>query len=140
MGDLARSQVSLRIFGDDLEPANISQLLGATPTKSALRGSEKICQISGKTRIAKTGSWHLSSVETAPENLNAQVAEILSCLTTDLAVWRQLSLHYQIDMYCGLFMGHWNDGMSLSVDTMLALGQRGIALNLDIYQSDKADD
>jgi hypothetical protein len=82
----------------------------------------------------------LSSVETAPENLNAQVAEILSCLTTDLAVWRQLSLHYQIDMYCGLFMGHWNDGMSLSVDTMLALGQRGIALNLDIYQSDKADD
>ncbi len=37
-------------------------------------------------------------------------------------------------------MGHWNDGMSLSVDTMLALGQRGIALNLDIYQSDKADD
>lgn len=140
MGVLARSQASLRVFGDDLDPADISQLLGAAPTKSALKGSEKICLISGKTRTAKTGSWHLSAVETAPENLNTQVVEILSCLTTDLEVWQQLSRDYQLDMYCGLFMGHWNDGMSLSVDTMLALGQRGIALNFDIYQSDKADD
>jgi len=36
-------------------------------------------------------------------------------------------------MFCGLFVGNWNDGLSLSPEIMLALGQRRIVLNLDVY-------
>lgn len=134
MGALEYSQAALRIFGDDLIPEDVSNLLGAKPTKSKMKGDEKVCKTSGKVRIATTGSWHLHAEKREPEDLNAQIAEILSQLTSDLAVWEKLCKSYKVDMFCGLFMGHWNDGLSLSPETMLALAQRRIHLNLDIYR------
>jgi len=133
MGALAYSQVTLRIFGDDLIPEDVSNLLGAKATKSKKKGDEKVDKVSGKVRIAKTGSWHLNAEKREPEDLNAQIEEILSQLTSDLAIWEKLCQSYKVDMFCGLFMGNWNDGLSLSPETMQALGQRGVVLSLDIY-------
>jgi hypothetical protein len=83
-------------------------------------------------RIAKTGSWRLSAGRREPEDLEAQILEILGQLTQDLSVWESLS-RYQPDLFCGLFMGNTNDGLPLSAKVLLSLGQRGIALGLDIY-------
>ena len=51
--------VTLRFFGDDLDPDEISQLLGSAPTASARRGDIR----QGKVRsyTAKTGSWRFST-------------------------------------------------------------------------------
>ncbi len=133
MGALEYSQATLRIFGDDLIPDDISDLLGAKPTKSKKKGDEEVGKTSGKVRIAKTGSWHLHAQKREPEDLNAQIEEILSQLTSDLATWEKLCKSYKVDIFCGLFMENWNDGLSLSSEVMLALGQRGIGLSLDIY-------
>ena len=138
MGALEYSQAALRIFGDDLIPEDVSNLLGAKPTKSKMKGDEEVGKTSGKVRIAKTGSWHLHAEKREPEDLNAQIEEILSQLTNDLATWEKLRKSYKVDMFCGLFMGNWNDGLSLSPEIMLALGQRRIGLSLDIYNG--ADD
>jgi len=133
MGALEYSQVTLRIFGEDLIPDDVSNLLGAKPTKSIKKGDEEVGKTSGAMRIAKTGSWHLHAEKKEPEDLNAQIEEILSQLTNDLAIWEKLCQSYKVDMFCGLFMGDWNDGLSLSPKIMHALGQRKIALSLDIY-------
>ena len=138
MGVLEHSQATLRIFGDDLIPEDVSNLLGAKPTKSKKKGDKEVGKTSGKVRIAKTGSWHLHAEKREPEDLNAQIEEILSQLTNDLTVWEGLCQSYKVDMFCGLFMGNWNDGLSLSPEIMLALGQRRIVLSLDIYSG--ADD
>lgn len=134
MGALEYSQAALRIFGDDLIPEDVSNLLGANATKCKKKGDEEVSKTSGKVRIAKTGSWHLHAEKREPENLNAQIDEILSQLTSDLAIWERLCKTYKVDMFCGLFMGHWNDGLNLSPKTMLTLAQRRIDLNLDIYR------
>lgn len=137
MGALDRSCATLRFFGDDLKPERISALLGATPSESCTKGQELIGRSTGKVRIANTGSWRLEAKGREPEDLEAQVFELLGQLTDDLAVWESLSV-YKPDLFCGIFMASSNDGLPLSARALLALGQRGIALDLDIY--DHTDD
>jgi hypothetical protein len=65
--------------------------------------------------------------------MDGQIQEILSQTTQDLAVWRSIGEKHQIDLFCGLFLGGRNEGMSLSAKSLAALGERGIELALDIY-------
>jgi len=43
---------------------------------------------------------------------------------------------YKIDLFCGLFMGGSNEGISISPESMVALGLRHMELGLDIYGAD----
>ena len=135
MGVLDHSIATLRFFGDDLIPEALSSLLGAPPTEAHAKGEEIIGRTTGKVRIAKTGCWRLTAERQQPEDLEAQIFELLAKLTDDLSVWASLS-RYEPDLFCGIFMGSSNDGLPLSAKALLALGQRGIALNLDIYDFD----
>ena len=132
MAHLQRAVASLRIAGDDLDPDQISAALGAAPTHCQAKGQE-ISLLAGRTRIAHFGQWRLHATETEPEDLDGQVAELLGKLTNDLAVWHDLGNRYRIDLFCGWFMGGTNEGVMVSATTLKALGERGIALGLDIY-------
>jgi hypothetical protein len=132
MGAIDHSVATLRFFGDDLVPDEITALLGASPTVSHRKDQELVGSKTGIVRIAKTGSWRLSAARREPEDLEAQILEVLGQLTQDLGVWESLS-RYEPDLFCGLFMGSSNDGLPLSAKVLLSLGQRGIALGLDIY-------
>ncbi len=135
MSAIEHSRACLRIFGDDLVPNEISTALGSTPTNSETRG-EILRSPNGRERVAKCGGWRLDATSTVPEDTDAQVHELLSRLTPDLAVWRDIASRFDVDLFCGWFMGQTNDGAKLSPGTLLALGQRGIALSLDIYAPD----
>jgi len=134
MGEIGHSLATLRLFGDDLMPEEISALLGADPTKACWNGQEIVGRTTGTVRIAKIGSWRLSAARREPEDLEAQILEILDQLTPDLAVWKSLA-RYSPDMFCGIFMASGNDVLCLSAKASLALGERGIALALDIYDA-----
>ncbi len=67
--------------------------------------------------------------------MEGQIFEILGQLTQDLSIWASLS-RFQPDMFCGLFMSSSNDGISLSAKALIALGERGISLALDVYDAD----
>ena len=137
MANLARSVATLRISGDDLLPEEISSLLGSEPTHGQHRGQE-ISNKSGM-RIAKFGHWRLEAKDEEPENLDAQVHELLNRLTPDLLVWSTLSNQFRIDLFCGLFMNKSNEGVSIAPSTLTSLGERGIELSLDIYAPDIDD-
>ena len=131
MAALAHSRATLRLFGDDLVPEEITALLGAEPTRSTFRG-----QVNELTRVPKvwrTGSWRLEAPDAEPANPDGQIAEILDELTPDLEVWRSLAARFKIDLFCGWFMAKGNEGVSLSTDTLRALGERGIRLEIDLY-------
>ncbi|KXU95246.1 hypothetical protein AB839_13210 [Stenotrophomonas sp. DDT-1] len=130
------SLLTLRLFGDDLNPAEITALLGANPTAAHHKGQQLTGNQPDAVRIARTGSWQLDAERREPEDLEAQIFEILDQLTGDLAVWQSLA-RFRPDLFCGLFMGSSNDGVSLSPRVLLALGERGIELGLDIYEADE---
>lgn len=132
------SLVTLRFFGDDLIPDEVTALLGANPTAAHHKGQQLTGSQPGAVRTARTGSWRLSAARREPEDLEAQIFEILDQLTSDFAAWQSLA-PFRPNLFCGLFMGSGNDGVSLSPRALLALGQRGIELGLDIYDADEEE-
>ncbi|MDP1617656.1 DUF4279 domain-containing protein [Phenylobacterium sp.] len=131
MAEISQTAASLRLFGDDLDPDEVTQLLAAAPTQWGRKGDIR----AGPTQhyVEKTGRWHFSAPDAQPGDLEGQIVRILASLTPDTAVWTGLSKRFSIDMYCGLFMRETNEGLELSPETLHAMGQRGISLILDIY-------
>ncbi|WP_407713139.1 DUF4279 domain-containing protein [Comamonas testosteroni] len=133
MSLLARSAATLRLRGDALIPDEVSLLLGPSPTSAEKKGQEVIGQ-NGKVRIARTGVWQLDARHRKPEDLEAQVFELLDQLTPDLEIWDELGRRFTLDLFCGIFMASYNNGLLLSPNALLALGQRSIRLDLDMYE------
>jgi hypothetical protein len=132
MATLDRSVASLRITGDDLEPSTVSALLGVKPTRSHVKGAV-LHSRPGRTRTARFGLWSLDAEDASPADLNEQVLGLLSRLPTEQDTWHQLGASYEVDLFCGWFMGVINEGTSIQADTLSALGSRGIALSIDLY-------
>ena len=133
MACIHHSAASLRIIGDELIPAEITEALGASPTHEQTKGEKMSGKNTGKVRSARTGMWRLRVSDREPEDLDGQIREILGQLTEDLDVWKSISSRYKLDLFCGLFMECSNEGMELSPESLLALGSRGIKIGLDIY-------
>ena len=137
MGALDHSIATLRLFGDDLVPEEITALLGTAPTEARTKGESITSRSTGNVRIARTGSWRLRATRREPEGLESQIFEVLDRLSSNPETWKSLS-RFEPHFFCGIFMRSSNDGMDLSSRALLALGQRGIGISLDIY--DATDD
>ena len=133
MATLQLSVAALRVVGDDVIPSEISLLLGTEPSQASIKGEPIQANQSGRSRSARTGSWRLQVPDREPGDPNAQVADLLGQLTTDLQVWRDVAERFQVDLFCGWLMGESNEGISLTPETLQALGERGIELQVDIY-------
>lgn len=120
-------------MGDHLLPEEITRALGCPPTKSQRKDEVVRHPKSGKESVARIGMWSLEATDRVPSDPDAQVLEILAKLTSDLDVWRSITGSFRVDVFFGLFMKEWNEGLSLSAATMAALGARGIEADFDIY-------
>jgi hypothetical protein len=136
MPALDHTAASLRIIGDDLDPLEITRLLGHEPTSTERKGQEIVGKSTGKVRVARTGAWRLEARARAPGDLDAQIGEILSKLSSDLGVWQKLAERFRVDLFCGLFLSGSTGGEVVSAESMAALGNRRIELGLDIYGGD----
>jgi len=136
MATISRTKATLRISGKDLLPEDISSCLGGFPDFSQELGQE-IANPSGKTRIAKFGMWSLSATDQEPGDLDFQISEILDQLTDNLDSWQELADNYKVDLFCGVFMESDMEGICLSPESLLKLGERKIILGLDIYGPDE---
>ena len=133
MAELYRSCASLRLFGDDLEPEEITRLLCCLPTSSQKRGEIIRHRTDGGQHVAPTGKWLLSENECFPGDLDGQIQRLLGRVTDDLSVWHDLVSRFRTDLFCGIFVQQWNEGFSLSPTVLAALGNRGIKLDFDTY-------
>jgi len=133
MGIAEHSIVSFRIFGDELLPIEVTSLLGCEPTTAFAKGDVRIGSSTGNRYVEKTGRWSLAAEDRRPEDLPAQISEVLGKLPEDPAVWTLLRSRFTMDFFCGVFMGSSNDGLEFPPELLGALSSRGISLSLDIY-------
>jgi ribosomal protein L19 len=142
MSAIHHSIVTLRLYGDDLVPEEITRLLGARPTNACMKGEgkQRVGIKVGDERIAKTGMWRLCASDREPEDIDGQIREIFSQISGDVAVWQDLTKKYRVNLFCGLFMTQTNDGLSISPESMAILAERGIELWFDLYAPDKNGD
>ncbi|WP_019905787.1 DUF4279 domain-containing protein [Methylobacterium sp. 77] len=125
--------MSLRVVGDDLDPAEITALLGRPPTFCTRKGDVRPAR--SRSIVARSGSWHLSVGDDVPGDLNAKIMTLFDDLTGDLTVWTALSRRYRCDVFCGLFLSESNEGTELFPEVLSLLCERGLRLGLDIYGS-----
>lgn len=130
LGPIERSKASLRVVGADLDPDEISRLLGCLPTRTRASAASAG---SGAAPASAPNLWILRAEAASPENLDGQIKALLDRLTQDLSVWTQLAERFELELFCGLFMSHDNQGLGLSVTSLEALACRRIRLGMDIY-------
>jgi Domain of unknown function (DUF4279) len=138
-------RASLRVAGDTLVPAEVTRLLGCNPTRAHAKGELIKGKRTGREHAARTGVWCLAATN-CEQGLGPQILKILNCLKPGPTAWADLASRYRVDLFCGVFLRRYNDGLSIGPDALAALAVRGIELSLDIYSaadndhSGKADD
>lgn len=135
MGAVYESAATLGFYGDDLDPDELTQAFGCAPCVGVKRGG--IWQTArGAEKTARTGSWRIDSLRIRPGNLDTQIQAILGRLSNDLAIWQHLAARYDGKFFCGIFMRDANEGIALLPITLVAISERGLSLDLDIYGGD----
>ncbi len=139
MARIAKTVATLRFFGDDLDPDEITRLLGCQPTTAERKGGLWTTK-RGVEKISPRGSWRLEADDCVPGNLDVQIEYLFSKLISDLNVWNDLAKRLQADVFCGLFLDEANEGLALEPKTLAALGERNLVLGLDIYSEQDGED
>jgi hypothetical protein len=130
--DVSETAASIHIRGDDLDPDEVTRLLGCEP-KSGWRKGEFYTMRSGSRIRAWTGRWMRDVADRAPGDLDGQIAELLKPLTDDLMVWMALSERFDVYLYFGIFIRKYNQAMGLSPATLRMVADRGIRMDFELY-------
>ncbi|WP_406873918.1 DUF4279 domain-containing protein [Aminobacter sp. P9b] len=128
-----RSQVSLNLRGEDLDPKEITALLGCEPKTSWKKGES--VRISEKAKLTKSrvGYWKIS-VE-ASDDIDSAIASLFDRLLPNID-WSALADRFAVEVSCGLWLSGYNQGFNLNKETLNFLSQRRISIDFDIYHEE----
>ena len=134
MAAIARVRVSLRVFGDALEPEEVSSLIGRDPTRCHRRG-DPAGGGSGNT-VEPTGAWILDSSLSEKAEIEEHVETLLSSVSNDTDEWEQLTSRFSASILCSAFLDQYNEGFEISPRLARSLSDRGLVIAFDIYSGD----
>jgi Domain of unknown function (DUF4279) len=138
-GEVDESSVSLRFFGNDLEPDTITTILGVCPTKSYRKGD--VFRGKKYDYIQKIGSWRYHHTRRCAEiSLEEQLNSLFDLIAVDLDVWRDLTTKFKADLFCGLWLKEWNRELDFSPAILMRIAERGLRISLDIYCESDEDE
>jgi hypothetical protein len=122
--------VSLNFIGDDLDPDEVTRLLGASPTE-AYRISDAMPR-RNHTFTAKSGSWSIRTARST-RDIEEQLTELFAKFNGDPEVWRSLTSRYDAELFCGVFLSWFGHGFSMSPSLHRLLADRNLLITFDIY-------
>ena len=134
MPAIARVRVSLRVFGDSLEPEEVSALLGRDPTRCHRKGDPMGGK--GATAVEPTGAWILDSALSEKAEIEEHVETLLSSVSNDSDEWDQLTSLFSASILCSAFLDQYNEGFEVSPRLARSLADRGLVIAFDIYSGD----
>lgn len=132
-GPVDELRISLAIYGEDLDPDEVTRLLCCAPTASHRRGDVRFSKKIGSSTVAKRGVWLLSVEGTAPQTADELTAAIFERISLDDQVWSALAARFDIQMRYGVFVNAWNRGLDLNSDLVQKLAIIRASLVFDIY-------
>jgi len=133
-GLVDESRLTLGVHGEDLDPDEISRLLGCAPTSSHRRGDARR---SGPPSMK--GGWLLTVEAKSPTGPDELVHLLLERLPTEQAVWADLRRRFQVQLSFGIFTGRWNRGFELTGDAVRRIEVLGAGVGFDIYYANLED-
>jgi hypothetical protein len=134
-GLVDESRLTLGVHGEDLDPDEISRLLGCAPTSAHRRGD---LRRSGQRW--PNGAWLLSVAAKSPTGPEELVHRLLARLPTDSALWSDLRARFRLQLSFAIFTERWNRGFDLSADAVLRIASLGTGVDFDIYATPENGD
>ncbi|MCP4904560.1 MAG: DUF4279 domain-containing protein [bacterium] len=126
-------RISLRVFGDGLEPEEVSALLGRPPSREHRKGDKGQ---GNHDAVEPTGAWILDSSLSEKAELEEHIEGLLGSLSNDMDEWSRLTDRFSASIHCGMFLDQYNEGFELSPRIAQALAERGLVIAFDIYSGD----
>jgi hypothetical protein len=123
----------LRVCGDDLDPDEITRLMGRPPSRSQHKGQSVLDSAGQVKRVARTGSWLLDHPLGAEATIEEGIESLFGGLPDDDRMWAALGQRFRIDLLCDVFVRGVNQGFGLSPRVLGLLVHRGIELGVDIF-------
>lgn len=131
-GPVDEVRLTLGIYGPELDPEEVSRVLGCSPTSAHRRGDPRRPPVPPWPQ----GAWLLVVEGKAPKGPDELVRELLSGLPIDAATWDELTGRYVVRIGFGIFVSDWNRGFELSPESMALLARTGASVGFDIYAED----
>jgi hypothetical protein len=135
-GDVDEVHVTLAFHGDDLDPEEISRLLGCSPTRSHSKG-ELRTGLSASAGPWASGTWLLSVEGKAPQTTSELLTDLLRNVPDDETLWLELSRRWRVSIWLGLFLEQWNRGFELEAPLIERVARMHASLSFDIYTEEK---
>jgi hypothetical protein len=132
MSSIENSKVSLGIYGDDLDPSELTNLLKCEPTEAKRKG-EVIRRKQSSPLISTIGRWILESDLYASAEIEVKINGILDKVSSDLEVWKSINERFTTRIFCGLFISSFNEGFDPSPQILKRLSERELKIEFDIY-------
>jgi hypothetical protein len=134
MDKLQRACVTLLIHGDDLVPEELTALLGRQP-EIGVRKGETYFGYDVRGRPARTGMWHFGTDYREPPFIDEQITELLGSLSNNFDAWSDLTARFDCYVTVGVYFADdsWTGGIVLQPQTLRMLGERGLAIDFDMY-------
>lgn len=128
-GPIDETRAAIAIHGDDLDPEEITKMLGCEPT-SAHRKGDKRTDMSAP---ALTGEWILSVRGAAPVGPEELTSSLLLRLPTGDALWRTLADRFRVELRFALHLSAYSRGFELSAPLTERISALHASVGFDIY-------
>ncbi len=129
ISDVDEFRVSIGIHGEELDPDRITALMRCEPDDSHRRGELR----GPRSPPMPRGAWFVEGEGAAPTEPEAVLAELLSRLPPEPAIWNGLRERFQVMQKFGLFLDASRRAFELSPAIVQRVGELGIGLGFDIY-------
>jgi len=133
-GPVDKFKVTLRLYGEELDPDKISALLGCAPTVAERKGLP--VSTGEGSRIANRGRWSLTiGSKDCDERGDVEdgVKMLLARLPSEADLWASLTSTFTVDVFCGIFMASSNRGFGISAEVSKLLADRHLNIGFDLY-------
>jgi hypothetical protein len=126
---------SLTVNDDDLEPDQVTRLLGQEPTRKQCRGVPLLRADGSVRSIPQYGRWvrELKPSQTDEWDITEIVYLLFEGLPHDLSVWHQVAALGKIRVTFGLNIPDSSRDFELAHDLMRFLSERRASIWFDIY-------
>ncbi len=129
-GMVDEAKAALTLQGADLDPAEITALLGVEPHVSHRKG-EPISK--WRSEIRQSGIWSIEVAVKAPDEVAAALSQLLTMLPSDRDLWASLNQRYRVDVTLMIIVKAWNRGFELPAAVIEELGARGLSVTCQVY-------
>jgi hypothetical protein len=128
-GPVDETRVTLAVYGEDLDPTEVTRLLGCQPTQVHRKGDKR-----HPTSVPyQTGAWFFTLETKAPSGPDELIPLLLRQLPGDSAFWAGLRERYDVQIRVAIHTAGWNRGFDISPATAELIAATGASLGFDLY-------